>query len=170
MKKYLILPLLFAMLAGPVQAAHRALSVQDMVTWAGCKANLVTSDEESVASSFYVPVERTLYIGTQSDPSIPEYVHTMILLHEVGHCLQHQQGYVFEMAVVERELDADRISVDLACAMGMDGRTMIHDVFMWAYESFGYQGDYAHGTSAERIAQRDKARWCDKRVEAPWAI
>jgi hypothetical protein len=122
MKRYVIPVFLIVLLADPVLADHKQLSHQEMVKWSGCQAELVTGDDHSPAESFYLPASHTLYVGTSPDPSIPEYVHTMILLHEIGHCLQAQAGYLYDLGNPARELDADRISVDLACALGMDGR------------------------------------------------
>ncbi len=134
--------------------------------WAQCHATVVTSDQHSPIESFYQPLTHTLYIGTEEDSSVPYYAGLIILLHEVGHCLQDESGWLdAHPDTVERELDADRRSADLACGMGLDGRRLLHDTFVWAHDRFDYNGDEDHGSLAERISQGDNAQACDHQYQ-----
>lgn len=126
--------------------------------WAGCTATVVTNNRVSVDNSMYSPYEHTVYIGTA--PGVPQYVRTIIIFHEVGHCLQRQTGFDLYNDRVITELDADRIAADLACRYGMDGKQMLHDIFVWAKETFGYDGDAGHGTLVQRISQGELAEAC----------
>ena len=144
-----------------------------MVQWAGCTAQIDVDDNDSPTGSYYVPVYHILHIGAKEDPNVPYYAGLIILLHEVGHCLQFQANPEEHVAnyrehPVQYELDADRRSADLACGLGLDGRKLLHDTFQWAHDAFGYNGDDGHGTLSERMSQADNAHACDKRVEQ-WA-
>jgi hypothetical protein len=144
-----------------------------MVQWAGCTAELDVDENDSPAGSYYVPGYHVLHIGAKDDPAIPYYAGLMILLHETGHCLQFQanpEEHVrnYRANPVKYELDADRRSADLACGLGLDGRTLLRQTFQWAHDSFGYNGDDQHGTLVERMSQGDNARACDKKIES-WA-
>ena len=144
-----------------------------MVQWAGCTAALDVDENDSPAGSYYVPVYHILHIGAKDDPAIPYYAGLIILLHETGHCLQFQanpEQHVrnYREDPVKYELDADRRSADLACALGLDGRTLLRQTFQWAHDTFGYNGDDKHGTLEQRMSQGDAATACDKRVES-WA-
>jgi hypothetical protein len=144
-----------------------------MVQWAGCTAAIDVDTDDSPVKSYYVPVYHILHIGAAEDPNVPYYAGLIILLHEVGHCLQFQanpEEHVrnYREHPVQYELDADRRSADLACGLGLDGRKLLHDTFQWAHDAFGYNGDDGHGTLSERMSQADNAHACDKRVEQ-WA-
>jgi hypothetical protein len=156
-------------LAVPVVAEHRQDSYADIVKWAGCEANLVTSDERQIIESFYSPGKHTLYIGTRDVEGLPQSVAVIVLYHEIGHCLQAQSGLLTTwLPRIYLELDADRWAADLACARHLDGKRMLHDIMVWAYKTYGYEGDYDHGTLAQRIAQGDNALMCRlPRIEAP---
>lgn len=142
-----------------------------LARWAGCRANVVTSDQVSITRSYYNYYEHTLYIGTSSDS--PLMVRVIIVFHEIGHCLQAQDGtmtkyYNGPLQVQDIELDADRRAADLACRYGLPGKSLLHDVFVWAYKTFGYLGDYAHGTISQRIRQGELASACQVvPVQAP---
>src|SRR5690349_1210451 len=129
-----------------------------LARWAGCRAEVITSDEHSIVESFY---NGKLYIGTMPD-GVPAELAEMVALHEIGHCLQDQAGVLDDYAWNPQvyELDADRRAADLACARHKDGAKLLHDLFVWAYETYGYSGDYAHGTMAERISQSTNAPAC----------
>ncbi len=142
-------------------AEHADAPLLDLMDWSGCTADLVTSDEVGIESSYYDLLAHTLYIGT--DPDRPAAVVLMVVLHEIGHCLQAQEGMLdLGLTIVEIELDADRRAADLACALHLDGAALLHDLFVWANESFGYEGDSTHGTMAERIAQGARAPACHR--------
>lgn len=155
----LCLALLTPAAAAPVSRADRVAS---LVRWSGCTAQVYTSDVISATRSFYMPGEHAVYIGTSDEE--PEFVTEMIALHEVGHCLQAQLGYLETLRAVEGqvavELDADRWAAQLACAMGLDGPRLLHDLFAWAKAEFDYDGDYAHGTLEQRISASDGADYC----------
>ena len=167
MKRLLAALLLVSVaLVAPAVADHFQSPTERLARWAGCKAPVHTSDAVSVLESFYAPedsvwggYERGLYIGTRKDT--PAYVGLMVTLHEVGHCLQHQTGTLDEMDTVTRELDADRYAADLACGLGLDGRSLLHELFVWAFQVYGYDGDENHGTMVQRIHAGDRASRCD---------
>ena len=134
-----------------------------VVQWAGCHATVAIADDQSPASSFYIPTEHTIVVGTQNDDSVPYYAGLFILLHETGHCLQDESGWLDKQTdIVTVELDADRRGTDLACGMGLDGRRLLIDTFEWAKESLGYYGDPDHGTLEQREGQAANAHACDK--------
>lgn len=161
MKWLLVLALIFTSLALPADAEHRQVPYEDIIAWSGCKAALVTSDDRYVIESFYNLMTSTLYIGTKDTADLPQEVAEMVLFHEIGHCLQHQAGLFNEpIPRVVVELDADRWAADLACGLHRDGKRLLHDIFVWAYETLGYEGDPGHGTLAQRIAQGDNAAMC----------
>jgi hypothetical protein len=153
---------------GPAVADHFQSSTERLVRWTGCTAPVHTSDAVSVLNSFYAPSdsmfgERGLYIGTKKDT--PDYVQIMVTLHEAGHCLQHQAGILYVTDTVTLELDADRYAADLACSLGLDGRGLLHDLFVWAFRVYGYDGDPRHGTMVERIHAGDLASRCHAPAE-----
>lgn len=157
----LVLALCLAVLPGAAQAdpVHR---YEALAQWAGCTALVVTSDQHSAIESYYDPREHTLYLGTGSSvdgPQVPATLELMIALHEIGHCLQYLEGQPM-VDDVTVELDADRRSADLACALGLDGTRLLHDLFVWAHDALGYDGDPSHGTLAQRISQAGNARAC----------
>lgn len=142
-----------------------------MASWTGCTAQLDVDENVSPAGSYYMPVYHILHIGTKDDPEIPYYAGLIILLHETGHCLQFQADPLahvrnYRADPVKYELDADRRSADLACALGLDGRGLLRQTFQWAHDAFGYNGDDNHGTLEQRMSQADNARACDKQVES----
>ncbi len=165
----LLAAFLLVLLAATAAAAdHRQAPYESVVRWAGCTADLVTSDQYSAIESFYL-TDHTLYIGTGANttaglPAAPAAFELMILLHEIAHCLQQQERSPLEGAA--RELDADLRAADLACAMGLDGRRLLHDLFVWAFETLDYVGDEGHGTLAERISQGEAAPACLARPQA----
>lgn len=133
--------------------------------WAGCKADLELVWDRSPVTSYYIGGDPgTLVVGAYEDPGIPYYAGLLIFLHEVGHCLQDQDGllggYITQEGRVAIELDADRYAADLACRFGLDGKGLLHDLFIWARDTFGYNGDSDHGTLAQRMAQGDNAMSC----------
>jgi hypothetical protein len=145
--------------------------VVDMSHWAGCRAEVVTSDEASATdSSFQVEESATIYFGTAKEEGMTDEMQTLILFHEVSHCLQYQEDYIFHMYQEDGqkavELDADYRGVQLACAYHLNGRQLIDDVFSWMLQNFGYTGDWRHGSIWERMAQGDKADWCAVHNEA----
>lgn len=159
--------LAFLGLADTAYAHHLQKPTERLVAWAGCKAPVVTSDEHSSLDSFYDG--KRIYVGTAMDT--PYEVWLMILLHETSHCLQYQK-YQDAMAdtyawdPMPWELDADRQSAVLACGLGLDGPRLLHDLFVWAKEKYGYEGDESHGTLAQRIHMGDGA-CVPAPVEAP---
>lgn len=139
-------------------ANHLDDDTATLTRWAGCSANVVTSDRVPAIGSYYSPLEHTLYIGTS--PEIPADAQLMVTLHEIGHCLQAQEGFFYGRTSVQIELDADRRSADLACSLGLDGVRMLHDLFVWAFDVYGYDGDLDHGTMVERISAAEGAPAC----------
>jgi hypothetical protein len=152
---------LIVSLLAPSNAIHNDRAVKKLVAWAGCNATVMTSDQQLASDSMFSLQTKTLYIGTR--PDAPTYAERIIILHEIGHCLQLQEGgiaYFQETGAPGYELDADMRSADLACKLGMDGRRMLHDTMIWAKHTFGYEGDWVHGSLADRIAQGDNAPAC----------
>jgi hypothetical protein len=139
------------------------------VTWSGCHATLVTSEEHAIFESFYSPSRNTIYIGTMPEISSADSA-LVIVAHEITHCLQHQENpnmletYTEDPTVFE--LDADRGSADLLCSIHINGPKLAHDLFVWVKKTYGYNGDDQHGTLEERISQGLKAEHCKIRTEA----
>lgn len=164
--RVLIIAFLVTLLALTVVGAfgeHRQADYETIVRWAGCKATLVTDDTQSVLDSHYSysPAIGALSIGTREYPGLSQELAEMVLFHEIGHCLQHQAGLLDGgLPVIVTELDADRWAADLACGLGRDGKGLLHDIFVWAYVTFGYEGDWMHGTLNQRIAQGSNAPMC----------
>lgn len=146
-----------------------------LVAWAGCHARVVTNEYRGVGDSYYIPSRvpewspapgHTMVVGTAKDDTLPYYAGLFIVLHETGHCLQDESGWLWRqtsLPVVEQ--DADRRAADLACGFGLDGRKILRDTFVWAHDTLGYDGDPDHGSLAERMGQADNAHVCDKRLE-----
>lgn len=163
MRRLIAALVLVLALVSPLSATHRQEPVERLVAWTGCDATVVTSDERSAVESYFSPFTNTVYIGTGANshaPAVPVDLALIIILHEAAHCLQWSEGVWFD-TLVERELDADRRAADLACALGIDGARLLHDLFAWAYEVFGYEGDVDHGTMAQRISQSAGAPNCN---------
>lgn len=162
MRRLFAVLLLLAVALIPAQASadHLQKPLQRLVDWSGCDAELVTSDEEAAVNSFYSPMEHRLYIGTSGEGNPTAEAVLMIALHEIGHCLQDENGSPLWDDGVALELDADRLAADMACALGLDGPQLLHDLFVWAHEVYGYDGDGSHGTLAQRISQSDRAPAC----------
>src|SRR5258706_5076347 len=145
----------------PVAAEHKTASYLDLVRWAGCRAELVTSDDVEMRSSNYTTLDHTLYIGTKVTEGLRPDLAEMILFHEIGHCLQDQEGMLGPgMEIMRIELDADRHAANLACGLGRDGTRLLRELFEWAKVTFNYDGDYIHGTLDQRIAQASHASMC----------
>lgn len=156
----LLLSVLSVLSALPAAADHRQAPYERLVRWAQCTATFVTSDEVPVLRSYYDSVEHTLYIGTAELPGLSQELAEIVLFHEIGHCLQEQAGLFRDLPTIVTELDADRWAADLACALDRDGKRLLHDFFVWAKQTFGYDGDPDHGTLAQRTAQGDNAAMC----------
>jgi hypothetical protein len=144
--------------------------ITKLVRWAGCQADVVTSDEHSVLESFSLGDK--LYIGTEPTPGLTKDMETMVIFHEVAHCLQYQhdaEGFEMGYSVnpKEYELAADREGARLMCAMHLDGPKANHDLLVYAYKEFGYTGDVHHGSLVERMHQSDNLDTCTKFNEAP---
>jgi hypothetical protein len=156
---------LFALL--PAAGLANQPTVEDLVRWAGCQANVVTSDQEMYYSSQYNPSTHTLYIGLQGD--IPEDYLIAVTFHEIAHCLQDMEGaFRFPYRQIDLELDADTRSAGLLCAYHKDGPSIVHDLFVHLYKTYGYDGDPTHGTIYERIRAAALAPACQHRtVQAP---
>ena len=137
-----------------------------IVKWAGCTAEVILRDDRPAVASYYTysSYNRYVVIGTMEMGDIPYYAGLLVVFHETSHCLQHQNGTLYQMDPKTRELDADRWGADLACGMGLDGRKILHDTFVWAHETFGYEGDPEHGTLTERMSQGANARLCDRQA------
>jgi hypothetical protein len=136
-----------------------------VVSWAGCHATVAVEPDQSPITSHYNPQDHVLTVGTHEDDRIPYYAGLIILLHETGHCLQDESGWLDKQTdIVVIELDADRRSADLACGMGLDGRGLLVATFEWAKEVLGYNGDPDHGTLDQRESQAMNANACDKVV------
>jgi hypothetical protein len=151
-----------------VFAAQPALAITEaditaLARWAGCSADVVASERHSPLDSAYGPLEHTLYIGTAPDMD-PGHM-LIVLLHEIGHCLQRQDGFAGYASGVEIELDADRIAADLACDLGLNGPGLLRDLFLWVRAKYGYNGDPGHGTLHERIRQGERAKRCPQPAE-----
>lgn len=131
-------------------ADHKQTPYEKLARWAGCTAQVETSDNHSAADSHYQYYpDKVLRIGT--DQTIPDPIEFFILMHELSHCLQDQEGVLHELGHPGVELDADRRAAELLCALGQDGRRLGHDTFVWFKETFDYDGDPSHGTLAQRI-------------------
>ena len=133
-----------------------------MVKWAGCQAPVVVDPDASPVASYY-RIGEYMSVGTKEDAGVPYYAGLFILFHETGHCLQYQEGWIQKQDDIQTiELDADRRSADLMCGLGLDGRSLLIQTFEWVHDQFGYNGDWAHGTLADREAQAANAHQCDK--------
>lgn len=155
--------LMLLALASPILADHKQLEYEGLVRWAGCTADLVTSDEHHLFESSYTG-SHVLYIGTDIDSTRDPNIDLLVLFHEIGHCLQVQEGLTWEAYAANTklwELDADMRSANIACSLGMDGKRMLHDAFTWVYATYGYAGDPNHGTLTERIHQGHLAPLCN---------
>lgn len=150
---------------GQIRWQYNPAHYPQVVQWAGCHAAVAVDAESSPVESFYVPSAHTMVVGTKMDDSVPYYVGVFILLHETGHCLQDESGWLSKQYdIVTVELDADRRASDLACGMGLDGRQISHDTFTWVHDTFGYDGDWNHGSLAQRMAQANAAHACDAKA------
>ena len=165
--KKLVVALLVSLLAVlPVSATASWYNEtnQDLVRWAGCTATVIEWPQFGPEGSYYLVGSHTIVFGTK--PTMSKDAALMILFHETGHCLQFQNrdrqevAELFDYSQVNLELDADRWAAQLACARHLDGRTLLHDVFVEAYEKFDYEGDSNHGTLAQRISQGNRAEAC----------
>jgi hypothetical protein len=154
---------------------------EQLVRWTGCKSDVEFDPTAPVLNSFFthhhldydVNDKGLLYLGIQPYEGLTEEMEIAVLFHEAGHCLQYQNDKLRDLGrafdTVPAELDADRQSTDLMCAYKMDGRQILHDLFVWARETFGYIGDPGHGTLWERISQANSAYNCEpNRMESPW--
>jgi hypothetical protein len=177
-----LLGLLLALmvLVAPVSAGEP--SYQDIVQTMGCRAPVFTSNEVSPLSSFYLSHDAVdiwgtvyrsgLYLGTESD--VPPELALIIVLHETGHCLQHQAyGDLFEplyaLYPAVFELDADRQAADMACQMGRDGDGLMRQLLEWVHARYGYDGDPDHGTLIERMSMGHGAPACHPvHVQSPF--
>ena len=154
-------------LAAPVSGAPISTNVDTLTSiaeWAGCE-NVTVYEADMLNAYFGVDYDGSpiIVIGTQ----FPEEHRLTVFLHELGHCLQYMDGSLMQMDSETRELDADGRSAQLACALHMNGPRMVYDLFVWVHETFGYEGDDAHGTLAQRIEQGNRAKgWCPN-VQAP---
>jgi hypothetical protein len=136
-----------------------------IAAWAGCHAAVAVNPDESPITSYYSSTAHVLVVGTHEDDQIPYYAGLIILLHETGHCLQDEEGWLDKQTdIVVVELDADRRAADLACGMNLDGRGLLVATFEWAKEVIGYNGDPDHGTLEMRESQAANAHVCDKTV------
>lgn len=173
--KKLVFGLLAALLItlAPVEAGTASLSNDpvSLARWAGCNAQVVTSDLHSPVESFYAGGSQpAIYFGTA--PGIAKDVAIIIMLHEIGHCLQDQYygndgtfQFLYMLDSVPFELDADRYSADLACSLGMEGVRMVAETFDWAHDTFDYKGDPGHGTLDQRKAAGASAQACYKPIQ-----
>ncbi len=146
---------------------------EQLVRWTGCKADLTLDKTEPVMGSYFrhysldydkdAP-KSELYLGIKPYEGLTEEMEIAVLFHESGHCLQYQNS---QMSILRQngtrtmELDADRYSADLMCSYHMDGRQILHDLFVWALKTFDYNGDWGHGTLWERISQGNLATSCN---------
>jgi hypothetical protein len=162
----LLVPLSAPALSIPTDVA----SLTAIAEWAGCK-NVVVADVEGFGFNAYFGIDMSTgrpAIVFINGTSIPEQHRFMIFLHELGHCLQYMEGVIFQMDTQTRELDADGRATQLACALHMDGPRMLDELWDWANETFGYDGDPDHGTLDERREQANRARsWCPN-YQAPF--
>jgi len=152
-------------IASPELASHEA--IVKIVRWAGCQATVVTDASEKIISSYYSRLEIALYIG-RDQMTAPYYGSLAVLMHEIGHCLQDQEGVMWDLSLrgdTALELDADRRAADLLCGYGLDGRDILVKLFEWAKVAFGYDGDDRHGTLTERQAQARNATYCQKDIQ-----
>lgn len=165
MKRFIAAALMSLFLLIPISGyASSPYSPESLIRWAGCTAQIVTSDQRSVMSSMYNPYSHTVYIGTAEQYGVTRDFRVAIIFHEVQHCLQGQAGHLdgpgYFQSIVDVELDADRGSADLMCQYHMDGVKILHDLFVWARAEFGYEGDPNHGTLEQRISQGENAMAC----------
>ena len=159
MKRLIAVMSLLAALTIPAEASHRDFDVRGIVGHAGCRAAVVTSDQHEIWESFYDYDANQLYIGTA--PGVPDAAMLTVLYHEIGHCLQFQDGLFDGRPAILLELDADRRAADMACRAGMDGRGMLRATLKLAQEVFDYNGDFNHGTLDQRISMGRLALSCE---------
>lgn len=152
---------LLLLLVSPAGASRYQETPQELAKWAGCKAAVTTSDEHSIFESFYH--NDHLYIGTM--PGETPEVYEMVILHEIGHCLQDQelegnldQFYPYDTQFFE--LNADMRAADLACRRGQEGSRLGSLLLDRAHEKFGYNGDDNHGTLEMRRLAAMQAPAC----------
>ena len=183
MKKLLagLLVALSLSLPAPAHAMTRA-DVESLARWAGCRAEVVVMPDESIfGSSFrgsYAGPDQypgELWIGLAPEEGMTNEMMTAVIFHEIGHCLQYQNGWLLGDEVygtranshVDVELDADRYAAELMCSYHLNGLSILHDLFAYAYSHLGYEGDRNHGSIWERILQGYRATSCEVRpVEA----
>lgn len=179
MKRLIATALLITVSVFAVPKAHSASSYESTVRWAGCKNAAVVEDPNIPAvSSFYMSTRETAALSKYTGKDIgtfivigtkdtPQSVTLIVLLHETGHCLQDEMGYIDKITTLQRELDADRWAANLACGLNLDGRRLLHDAFVWMKKTYDYNGYPWHGTLEMRIRQADKADRCNVSSEHP---
>jgi hypothetical protein len=143
------------MALSPAAASLWDPSPADTMRLAGCSAKLVMSSQHSVAESAFSWMNNTLYLGTA--PGHPKWVYQQVLRHEIGHCIQLQNKWIFNAArydydVQKVELEADQLGAGLACKDGLDGGRLNEALWHYVHDTYGYDGDFMHGTLDQRIA------------------
>lgn len=90
-------------------------------------------------------------IVLQFPPDFPEAFQRVIFYHELGHCLQMEEGATFT-DLIQAEQDADVRGANFDCADGGNGVADTKTYFEYLKDKYGYEGDEDHGTVEEREA------------------
>lgn len=134
-------------------------SLQKFGRSVGCE-NLVVRERIALSpnGSFQVRKDTPLINLMLVPKEKPQY-KLAIFYHELGHCMQYNEGLGGEIGPAD-EQDADKRGANFACQNGMDGIELMTEELTWLHETYGYNGDPGHGTLDERIAAASSAEIC----------
>jgi len=156
------------LIASQAVVAPHQLSIPELVSFTGCKAEVIMDNTAPVFASYFTPDQGeghpAIFIGTgpmpepYADEKITYEMSEAVVMHEAAHCVHYQNG-TNEYGRSE-ELAADRDSAGYMCSLGQNGAMIYHDLLVWAKNVFGYEGDPGHGTLEDRINAAFSAPAC----------
>jgi hypothetical protein len=105
------------------------------------------------------------FVAVLAPASWPREWVLAVLLHEVGHYHQHQEGLIGRAPSAWLEWDADRRSIRALCALGLNGPELHAGMLADLWRRGGVVDSFSHGNLFARI-EHARSRNCQGEMSA----
>lgn len=173
MKKLLagLLAALFLLAPASASPTVPVPPLEQLVAASGCKDVQFFVDPDLALNAYFgvdLLGQKFIFV-TLGMLAVEERVLAFVLLHELAHCVQYQEGRLPTDDRVGAEHEADRMAAGWLCGMGLDGIGIGRDFFLWLS---GQSDDtltkesQTHGSYLQRIWSLERAPGCSAQYPA----
>jgi hypothetical protein len=136
---------------------------QTLARWVGCRNVTFGSYDDDFPNAFMAlegddngNVHVLIAFSTGLQEQMPPDEQFFVLLHELGHCIQWQDGRLYQMASADLEQEADVLAATWMCNLGYDGTAVAEQTFRHLAQIANRDIDepeITHGSIRDRINQ-----------------